>query len=332
MLPKTLAALFLFCTGAYATARTAPPSGAVVVRGSGAQAGEFSTFTAAINSLPADTSARTIFVYPAGTYTEQVRITRAGNLTIFGYTNDVMDHAVNQVRLTFGLSQGTAGAGELSATLRIDKAFFKLYNVDFNNRSAAGAQALAVAGYGSNLGFYAVGFYGYQDTLRAEKGVQFYGLCYIEGAVDFIFGQSGHAFFHRNTIASVDSGAITADGPDTADLSLYVINLSTLTTSTAATANLTGKVFLGRPWSAAAQVVYISTNMGAHINPAGWEPWSTAEPNTSGVLFAEFGSTGPGAAGTRASFSKKLTSAAGFGIADVLGANWATWVDAAYFT
>ncbi|KAJ7817346.1 hypothetical protein B0H14DRAFT_1387084 [Mycena olivaceomarginata] len=64
--------------------------------------------------------------------------------------------------------------------------------------------------------------------------------------------------------------------------------------------------------------------MGAHINPAGWEPWSTAEPNTSGVLFAEFGSTGPGAAGTRASFSKKLTSAAGFGIADVLGANWAT--------
>jgi hypothetical protein len=32
--------------------------------------------------------------------------------------------------------------------------------------------------------------------------------------------------------------------------------------------------------------------MGAHINPAGWEPWSTAEPNTSGVLFAEFGSTG----------------------------------------
>ncbi|KAJ7310702.1 hypothetical protein DFH08DRAFT_974382 [Mycena albidolilacea] len=136
-----------------------------------------------------------------------------------------------------------------------------------------------------------------------KKGVQFHGLCYIEGAVDFIFGQSGHAFFYRNTIAPVDGGAITADGPDTADLSLYVINLSTLTTSTAATANLTGK-----------------------------EPWSTAEPNTSGVLFAEFGSTGPGTAGTRVSFSKKLTSAAGFGIADVLGANWATWVDATYFT
>ncbi|KAJ7848646.1 pectin lyase fold/virulence factor [Mycena olivaceomarginata] len=166
-------------------------------------------------------------------------------------------------------------------------------------------------------------------------GVQFYGLCYIEGAVDFIFGQSGHAFFHRNTIvtiASVDGGAITADGPDTADLGLYVINLSTLTTSTATTTNLTGKVFLGRPWSAAAQVVYISTNMGVHINPAGWEPWSTAEPNTSGVLFAEFGSIGPGAAGTRASLSKKLTSAAGFGIADVLGANWATWVDTTYVT
>jgi hypothetical protein len=39
ILPKTLAVLFLFCTGAYATARTAPPSGAVVVRGSGTQGG-----------------------------------------------------------------------------------------------------------------------------------------------------------------------------------------------------------------------------------------------------------------------------------------------------
>ncbi|KAJ7817344.1 hypothetical protein B0H14DRAFT_2602062 [Mycena olivaceomarginata] len=298
MLPKTLAALFLFCTGAYATARTAPPSGAVVVRGSGTRPG-----SSALSRL------QSILYRPT---------LRANHLRLPGSSVHQRrhDHAVNQVRLTFGLSQGTAGAGELSATLRIDKAFFKLYNVDVVN------SALAVAGYGSNLGFYAVGFYGYQDTLRAEKGVQFYGLCYIEGTI-------GHAFFHRNTIASVDGGAITADGPDTADLSLYVINLSTLTTSTAATANLTGKVFLGRPWSAAAQLVQFSLirfrysslfhreltmvlewctyrPTWARTSTQGWEPWSTAEPNTSGVLFAEFGSTGPGAAGTRASFSKKL--------------------------
>lgn len=44
--------------------RTSPPSGSVVVRGSGTQSGEFSTVQAAVNSLPNDSSARTIFIYP----------------------------------------------------------------------------------------------------------------------------------------------------------------------------------------------------------------------------------------------------------------------------
>jgi pectinesterase len=68
--------------------------------------------------------------------------------------------------------------------------------------------------------------------------------------VDFIFGQHARVFFQRNVIASVDAGTITADGPTSAtDASLFVINHSTITTSSAATSALTGKVFLGRPWT-----------------------------------------------------------------------------------
>lgn len=43
--------------------RTTPPTGAVIVRGSGTQSGEFSTVQAAVNSLDA-TSTKTIFIYP----------------------------------------------------------------------------------------------------------------------------------------------------------------------------------------------------------------------------------------------------------------------------
>jgi pectinesterase len=242
-----------------------------------------------------------------------------------------MSYTANSVRIAFNLSQSLVGGGDLSATLRIDQNNVALYNIDVLNTFGQGSQALAVAGYGTNLGFYAVGFYGYQDTLRAEKGVQFYGLCYIEGAVDYIFGQHGHAFFHRNTIASVDAGAITADGPDTADESLFLINESNITVSAAASTILTGRVFLGRPWSAQAQVAYISCTLGALINPAGWEQWSASMPQTDGVLFAEYASIGPGAAGNRAPFSTQLASATGFGIADVLGTNWMDWVDVAYY-
>lgn len=56
--------------------------------------------------------------------------------------------------------------------------------------------------------------YSYQDTLLAEQGNQYYGFGYIEGAVDFIWGQHARAFFQKNTIASVGPGTITADGPD----------------------------------------------------------------------------------------------------------------------
>jgi hypothetical protein len=99
MLPKTLIALLVFCTAAYAqpTGRTVAPEGAVIVKASGAQTGEFQTIQAAVASLPADTSAQVIFVYPGilfplewrwnlsgtpGTYTEQVHLTRTGNLTV----------------------------------------------------------------------------------------------------------------------------------------------------------------------------------------------------------------------------------------------------------
>ncbi|KAJ7637285.1 carbohydrate esterase family 8 protein [Mycena polygramma] len=336
--PLTLIALLAFCVGAGArtqTGRTVPPDGAVVVKASGALTGDFNTIQAAVTSLPADGSAQVIFIYP-GTYFEQVHITRpTGNLTIMGFTPDIKSHTANCVRLAFNLSQGQVGGGDLPATLRIDTGNFALYNIDvvntFGPHTASGGQALAVAGYGTNLGFYGVGFYGYQDTLRAEKGVQFYSLCYIEGAIDYIFGQHGHAFFHRSTVASVDAGAITADGPDTPDQSLFVLNECNITTSAAATSDLTGLVFLGRPWSAQAQVAYISCYLGALINPAGWEPWSASMPQTDGVFFAEYASTGPGAAGQRAPFSTQLTSATGFGIADVLGANWMDWVDGDYY-
>ena len=65
----------------FAQSRTAPPSGAVVVRSGTTAAGEFKTVSAAVNSLPNDKSSRSIFIYP-GQYNEQVYINRTGPLTV----------------------------------------------------------------------------------------------------------------------------------------------------------------------------------------------------------------------------------------------------------
>ncbi|KAJ7618731.1 pectin lyase fold/virulence factor [Roridomyces roridus] len=309
--------------------RTNPPSGAVVVRQSGATSGQFTTIQAAVNSLPNDGSARVIFIFP-GTYAEQVIIPRSGQLTIYGSTTDSTSYTSNSVTITHSESAAQAGSDPPTGTLQVNKDNFALYNVNVKNTFGSGSQALALSASGSNQGYYGCGFYGFQDTLLAESGTQFYAASYIEGAVDFIWGQHGHAFFEDCTIASVAAGTITADGPTSTTDSLFVINKSNIIVSSSASSSLTGQVFLGRPWTQFAQVVYTSCTLGAHINGAGWEIWSTATPNTADVTFAEFASTGAGAAGTRASFSKKLTSNTGFMAANVLGSTWTSWVDTSY--
>jgi len=309
--------------------RTSPPSGAVVVRPSNPGSGEFTSIQAAVNSLPNDSSSRTIFIFP-GTYSELVVITRTGPLTIFGSTTDTTTYTKNTVTLTHSLSAAQSGSDPTSATLQVNKANFNLYNVNLKNTFGQGSQALAVSASGTKQGYYGVSFTGFQDTLLAETGVQFYANCYIEGAVDFIFGQHAHAFFQGVTISSTSKGSITADGPASSTDGIFVINQSNIVLSSSAASGTSGNVFLGRPWTDTARVVFTNSNLGSHINPAGWSIWSTATPNTDDVLFAEFGNTGAGASGTRASFSKKLTSTAGFTISDILGSDFATWTDSSF--
>ncbi|KAF7292662.1 Carbohydrate esterase family 8 protein [Mycena indigotica] len=259
-------------------ARTSPPAGAVVVRGS-------------------------------GTYHEKVLITRAGPLTIYGSTADTSSYTSNTVTITFSDSAAAEGSDDPSGTLRVKKDNFAMYNVNVKNTFGVGSQALALSAYGTNQAYYGCGFYGYQDTLLTETGNQFYGVCYIEGTVDFIWGQHARTWIQRSVIASTAAGSITADGPSSAsDNSIcafyryllifsclfgqsndfntltVVINCSNIIQSSAATTSLTGKVYLGRPWTQWARVVYTSCTLGAQINSAGWSVWSSSTPNTRECL------------------------------------------------
>jgi pectinesterase len=66
------------------------------------------------------------------------------------------------------------------------------------------------------------------------------------------------------------------------------------------------KCFLGRPWRPHAKTVFIRTEMGNHIVPAGWNNWNNAE-NEKTVAYAEYGSYGPGGnTKERVKWSKQL--------------------------
>lgn len=309
-----------------AASRTSPPSGSLTV-GSG---GTYSTVQEAVNALStSSTSTQSIFIY-SGTYTEQVTIpSLEGELIIYGYTTDTTSYTSNVVTIQHSSSLASgAPDDEHTGTVINTSANTKFYNINIKNTYGQGSQAIALSAYNTQQGYYGVGLYGYQDTLLSETGNQVYGKCYIQGAVDFIFGQHARTWIDSTDIRVSGSGAITANGrSSSSDVSYYVINKSSVDTAQGDSVS-SGSVYLGRPWSEYARVCFQNTVLSAVINSAGWEIWSSSSPNTEDVTFQEYGNTGAGASGTRASFSTKLSSP--LTISTILGSDYADWVDTSY--
>ncbi|KAF4467222.1 pectinesterase [Fusarium albosuccineum] len=301
--------------GAFAAARTEAPSGAIVV----GEGGDFTTIQQAVDSISSPDSV--IFIQP-GTYEEQVLIPDSvGALTIYGYTEDDQDYSKNQVILTHNLGADEAGNNDSSGTLRAKNTGLKVYNVNVVNSRGKGVQAIALSAYGDQQGYYGCQFSGYQDTVLSNEGHHYFHGSYIEGATDFIFGQEAIAWFESCTIGIVGKGYITASGRDSEDNpSWYVINKSTVEAAGAGD----GETYLGRPWREYARVVFQNSNLGAVVNSAGWSQWG--DNPTGNVYYGEFGNTGDGASGDRASFSQQLSSAVAIG--DVLGST--SWIDSDY--
>ncbi|KIJ31450.1 carbohydrate esterase family 8 protein [Sphaerobolus stellatus SS14] len=357
-LPSLLLSLLVLPLLSNAASRTSPPSGAIIVRQNTKTTGEFATIQAAVNSLPSDGSNRSIFIY-SGTYSEQVYINRTGALALYGYTTDTTTYASNAVTIVHSSSQASGAASDdATGTLRVHKDDFSLYNINVKNSYGQGSQAAALSAYGNRMGLYASSFLGYQDTLYANQGTQVYGKSYIEGAVDFIFGRQGLAYFEGNTISSIGPGCITASGRETNDTGSYVLNRNTLVLGPTALTGTSGKVFLGRPWGAKgniishptiesqylnSRVVFKNTQIGAQasaswdpcLNPALWSVWSTSDTRTDNVLFATFQNSGPGSSGvTLPSFATALnaSAAAEYTIATAVGSDWESWVDTNFVT
>ncbi|CAK4032051.1 carbohydrate esterase family 8 [Lecanosticta acicola] len=313
---------------ALAAGRTSAPDGALVV-GSGA---DYTTIQDAVNALSTSSSDEQSIFIQAGTYKEQVYIKAlSGPLTIYGYTTDTSSYANNNVTITYGLGLSDVDNDDETATLRVWTSDFKLYNVNVENSYGEGSQALALSANAKNQGYYACKFLGFQDTILANTGAQLYAKSYISGATDFIFGLYAAAWFEQVDLRllSASLGYITASGRSSADNSYYVINNSTVAAASGEAVD-SGAFYLGRPWRDYARVVFQDTSMTDVINSAGWAEWSTSEPNTDHVTFAEYGNTGAGSKGTRASFATTLSEPVA--ISDVLGSNYtsASWVDTAY--
>src|SRR6185369_13670416 len=215
------------------------------------------------------------------------------------------------VVLTFDNSSATAGGTTKSASVTVSGDDFYAENLTFENSysrtrplSQEGSQAVAIKITGDRAVFRRVRFLGYQDTLYpngrrcetdrgpCEPARQYFSECYIEGNVDFIFGDA-IAYFDRCEIHALPHALVylTAQSKHYAEeKSGYVFDHCRITAAPGA------KVYLGRPWRAYSTVVFLDTEMPAEIVAEGWHEWEhDGKPSLPTSFYAEYHSTGPGA-------------------------------------
>ncbi|KAI4377080.1 hypothetical protein MLD38_014766 [Melastoma candidum] len=270
-------------------------------------AGDFTSIQDAIDSLPAVNYVRVVIKVHAGVYTEKVSIPPMKSfITIEGAGADSTIVQWGDTADTpgpKGLPLGTYG----SATFAANSPYFVAKNITFKNTAplpppgAMGKQAVAFRISADTAAFYGCKFLGAQDTLYDQLGRHYYKDCYIEGSVDFIFG-NGLSLFDGCQVHAIAqlTGALTAQGRKSMleDTGFSFVNCR-ITGS--------GALYLGRAWGPFSRVVFAYTYMDNIIIPRGWHDWD--DPNRDlTVFYGQYKCTGPGAGFTgRVAWSRELT-------------------------
>lgn len=258
------------------------------------------------------TPGRVFIEIAPGTYHERIIVTQNHtNITLLGMGKTPAD-----VVITNSLNAKQAGGTFFTETAEINGDGFQADNITFENAAGNAGQAVAAAVRADRVLFKHCRFLGHQDTLFADYGRQYYVESYIEGGVDFIFGNAA-AVFDRSELHANGPGYLTAQSRTSPTQPTGYVILNSLVTATFDTPSTEAPkhaahaaIGLGRPWRPYSRVVYIDTTLAtALIDPAGWNDWSNAA-NEKTAYYGEFHSKGDGAsASTRVAWSHQLTPA-----------------------
>ncbi|CAI5505545.1 unnamed protein product [Closterium sp. Naga37s-1] len=272
-----------------------------------------------------------VFIQP-GFYREKVLVnSTCKNVTLLG------TGAASTVISWY--DNATAGTGTFQTpTVAVEASGFAAIGIRFENTAGkAGNQAVAFRQTGDNAAFYECEFIGWQDTLYVHGGRQYYRNCYVNGTVDFVFGNGATVMDNCTVhIRSYSGGTVTASGRTNYTESTGIVILNSIIKG-----DLANRTYLGRPWKPYARVAVINTTISnvvcpplppphshfdllfpfchaaviarpqpssphctccfclpsPQLNTSGWLDWGSIVYSTS--TFIEQGNSGPGSVGPR---------------------------------
>ena len=260
--------------------------------------GGYTTVSAAILAVPDRRPGRTTIFIKAGVYNENITVPKTKpRLTLVGENRDT----TIITSADYPAVRGVDPSATLTCYLQAKN--FGARNLTFANTAGdVGEASFAMWIEGNRAHFKNCALLGYQDTLYTSGDMAFFRSCFIEGAIDFIFGPST-SVFQGCTIHCLDAGFITA--ADTPEDRAYGLVFKGCTIYGEAPA---GTVYLGRAYGDYANVVYSDCVMDEVIAPEGWDNFGDPARESTAV-FAEYNSTGPGAdVADRVDWSRQLTA------------------------
>src|ERR1017187_5330173 len=224
-----------------------------------------------------------------GIHHERVIVTQNHtNITLIG-----MGKSPAEVVITNNLNAKQAGGTFFTETVEVNGMGFEADNITFENTAGNTGQAVAAAVRADRSIFKHCRFLGHQDTLFADYGRQYYLDSYVEGGVDFIFGNATAVFDHSEIHANAP-GYLTAQSRTSPDQTTGFVIVNSKVTSgiehvpgedpTVAGKEVTS---LGRPWRPYSRVVYLNTELSGDVTPLGKNAWGKT-PDTPQAFYPEF--------------------------------------------
>ncbi|KAL2535277.1 putative pectinesterase/pectinesterase inhibitor 39 [Forsythia ovata] len=237
--------------------------------------GNFTTINEALSAAPNNSNTRFVIYIKGGAYYEYIEVERKKSMIMF------VGDGIGKTLIKGNRSVVDGWTTFRSSTVAVVGNGFIAKGITFENYAGPSKhQAVAVRSGADFSAFYQCSFVGYQDTLYVHSLRQFYRECDIYGTVDFIFGNAAVVFQISNLYARKPSdnqkNVYTAQGREDPNQNT---GISILNCKVAAAADLipvqsSFRTYLGRPWKQYSRTVFLLSNIGNLVEPAGWLEWN----------------------------------------------------------
>ncbi|XP_049348370.1 pectinesterase-like isoform X2 [Solanum verrucosum] len=256
--------------------------------------GNFTTINAALSAAPNSSSTRFVIYIKAGTYFEYIDVERKKSMIMF------VGDGIGKTVIKGNRNVVDGWTTFRSATVAVVGNGFLARGITFENYAGPSKHQAVALRSGSDLSaFYQCSFVAYQDTLYVHSLRQFYRNCDVYGTVDFIFGNAAVVLQNCNLYARKPNpnqkNIFTAQGREdpNQNTGISILNCKVEAASDLVPVLSSFKNYLGRPWKQYSRTVFLFSNIGSLIDPAGWLEWS-GDFALNTLYYGEYLNRGPG--------------------------------------